>query len=221
MIKELQKRLISSIILIPIVLFFIVKGEYFFDFFILICFLISIYELQFLSKNKILKIFGVIFLFISFYSAHYVRNEMYGEYSYFLLILFICIFTDIGGYTFGKIFKGPKLTKISPKKTYSGVIGGYFFAIIFVTIFLNFADNVSTATEIRLSIKELSINNFIFTIVISTVSQFGDIIISYFKRKSKIKDTGKIIPGHGGLLDRIDGMIFAFPTSYLIFEIFI
>ena len=67
--------------------------------------------------------------------------------------------------------------------------------------------------------KELSFNNFILTIFISTVSQLGDIVISYFKRKSKIKDTGKIIPGHGGLLDRIDGMIFAFPATYLIFKV--
>ena len=64
--------------------------------------------------------------------------------------------------------------------------------------------------------QEISINLFIVTILISTVSQIGDIIVSYFKRKSKIKNTGKIIPGHGGLLDRIDGMIFAFPTYYLV-----
>ena len=135
------------------------------------------------------------------------------------MILFICIFTDIGGYIFGKIFKGPKLTKISPKKTYAGVIGGYLFAIIFMTIFFNYFNYIAQLTNIEVSSKELGMNNFIFTIFVSTVSQLGDITISYFKRKSKIKDTGKIIPGHGGLLDRIDGMIFAFPSTYLIFKI--
>ena len=144
---------------------------------------------------------------------------MYGDYLYFVIILFICIFTDIGGYIFGKIFKGPKLTKISPKKTYAGVIGGYLFAIIFMTIFFNYFNYIAQLTNIEVSSKELGMNNFIFTIFVSTVSQLGDITISYFKRKSKIKDTGKIIPGHGGLLDRIDGMIFAFPSTYLIFKI--
>jgi phosphatidate cytidylyltransferase len=136
------------------------------------------------------------------------------------MILLICIFTDIGGYIFGRIFKGPKLTKISPNKTYSGMFGGYFLSIVFMSLFFINLEFLFGYTNIEVTEKELTLNNFILTIVISTASQFGDIIVSYFKRLSKIKDTGKIIPGHGGLLDRIDGMIFAFPTSYLIFKIF-
>ena len=135
------------------------------------------------------------------------------------MIIFICIFTDIGGYIFGNLFKGPKLTKISPKKTYSGVIGGYLFSIIFMAAFLNYANEFSEITNINVKANELSFNGFILTIFISTVSQLGDIAVSYFKRKSKIKDTGKIIPGHGGLLDRIDGMLFAFPSSYLLVQL--
>ena len=121
-----------------------------------------------------------------------------------LIPLFICISTDIGGYFFGKIFKGPKLTKISPNKTYAGMIGGFFFSILFILFYFNYIEHGVT------------INLLIITILISSVSQIGDIIISYFKRLSKIKNTGNIIPGHGGLLDRIDGMIFAFPVYYLI-----
>ena len=145
---------------------------------------------------------------------------MYGDYIYFIMILFICIFTDIGGYVFGTIFKGPKLTKISPKKTYAGVIGGYLFALIFIAIFFNNLNYISEITNIEISSQKLTLKNFILTIAISSISQLGDIFISYFKRKSKIKNTGKIIPGHGGLLDRIDGMIFAFPASYLSYLIF-
>jgi len=122
-----------------------------------------------------------------------------------LFITILCVSTDIGGYVFGKIFKGPKLTKFSPKKTYAGMIGGYSLSIISTIILINFYSS-----------EELIIKWLIFAILISTISQLGDIIISYFKRLSKIKDTGKIIPGHGGLLDRVDGMIFAFPFSYLI-----
>ena len=136
---------------------------------------------------------------------------MSGDYIYFLIILLICISTDIGGYIFGKILKGPKLTKISPKKTYSGVIGGYLFSIIILSLWLS--------SDLFIKPQELNSDTFILIIIISTVSQIGDIIVSYFKRLSKIKDTGKIIPGHGGLLDRIDGMIFAFPFAYMIFKI--
>ena len=219
MSKELQKRILSSFVLVPIALFFIIKGTYFFNFFILICLFVSMYEWHNMSKKREYNIPGIIFLILSFYSAYYFRNEFYGDYLYFVMIIFICIFTDIGGYIFGNFFKGPKLTKLSPKKTYSGVIGGYLFSIIFMTLFFNYADIISEITNIKTTAKKLSLNNFILTIFISTVSQLGDIFVSYFKRKSKIKHTGKIIPGHGGLLDRIDGMIFAFPATYLIFKV--
>ena len=201
---EFIKRLISSIILIPIVLFFVIKGLIYFNFFILICLIITLYEWYMMSKNKPYIVPGLIFIFFSFYTVYFLRNEFNEDYLYFLMILGICIFTDIGGYFFGKIFKGPKLTKISPNKTYSGMIGGYFLSLISLSYFMNWIN------------EETSINWFIVTILISSISQIGDIIISYFKRLSKIKNTGKIIPGHGGLLDRIDGMIFAFPFFYII-----
>ena len=221
MIKnELTKRILSSLILIPIVFFVVSEGSFLFNFFILICFLITSYEWHMMSRKKLYNFLGFLFLFCSFYSAYKIRINMIDGYEYFLIILLICISTDIGGYIFGKFFKGPKLTKISPKKTYSGVIGGYLFSILFITLFFNYADLISEITNIDIMSKELFLNNFILTIIISTVSQFGDIVVSYFKRKSKIKDTGKIIPGHGGLLDRIDGMIFAFPITLLIFKIF-
>ena len=104
------------------------------------------------------------------------------------------------------------MTKISPKKTYSGVIGGYLLSIISLYLFFN--------SSYYLYPQEMTLNIFLLILLISTVSQLGDISISYFKRLSKIKDTGKIIPGHGGILDRIDGMIFAFPFCYGIFSYF-
>ena len=218
MTNELTKRILSSILLIPVVLFFVIMGNYYFNFFIFVCLIISIYEWIHISKNKKYNIPGVFFLIISFYSVYYLRNGINEHYIYFILILFICIFTDIGGYIFGKILKGPKLTKISPKKTYAGVLGGYFCSIIFIIFFLNYTDFIFEMINIEKLKMKFSINLFVFTIIISTVSQLGDILISYFKRKAKIKNTGKIIPGHGGLLDRIDGMIFSFPASYLILK---
>jgi len=173
-----------------------------------------------MSKNKKYYLPGFIFIIFSFYTVYYLRNEYAGDYIYFITIVLICIFTDIGGYIFGKTFKGPKLTKISPNKTYAGMIGGYLCSVIFMSIFFNNLDFFSQITNISTSSKELTLDNFIIVIAISTVSQMGDITVSYFKRLSKIKNTGKILPGHGGLLDRIDGMIFSFPAFYLIAKIF-
>ena len=210
--KEFQKRLISSIILIPTTFFFIIKGSFLFSFFILICFFITSYEWYKMTKKKLYYLPGLLFLILSFYCAYDIRiNVADGDYAYFIVILLICISTDTGGYIFGKIFKGPKLTNISPKKTFSGLIGGYLSSIIILSIYFNSIFNTFNQVEITYKI-------FIFILMISSISQSGDIFISYFKRLSKIKDTGKIIPGHGGLLDRIDGMIFAFPFSYIILK---
>ena len=211
--KELQKRLLSSLILIPLSLFFIIKGFAFFTFFLVILFLISSSEWINMTKNPGLKILGILFLIFSFYSTFYIRED--GLMS-FLLIMIICVSTDLGGYIFGKIFKGPKLTKISPNKTYSGMLGSFLLAIIASYIFI-----------IKYAPTELANNTYksdflfiLWVLIISSISQMGDLIISYFKRSSKIKNTGKIFPGHGGMLDRIDGMIFVFPIIYLLSIIF-
>jgi len=211
MSQELYKRIISSVILIPIALFFIIKGSFLFNFFIILCFFITAYEWHMMSKKKSYYLFGFIFLIFSFYTS-FKLISFSGTYHYFLIVMLICISTDIGGYIFGKIFKGPKLTTISPKKTYSGMIGGYILSIICLSIFLG-------SSYVFAKPSDLTSDIFIFILLVSTISQIGDIVISYFKRLSKIKDTGKIIPGHGGLLDRIDGMIFAFPFSYIILKI--
>ena len=164
-----------------------------------------------MSKKKSYYLFGFIFLIFSFLTTIKLINFA-GSYLYFLTIMLICISTDIGGYIFGKIFKGPRLTKISPKKTYAGMIGGYILSVIILSTFYSSKHFFNKPVEINIDV-------FVFILLVSTISQIGDIIISYFKRLSKVKDTGKIIPGHGGLLDRIDGMIFAFPFSYLILEL--
>ena len=206
MIREFEKRLITSLILLPISIFFIIKGSFFFIFFLSILFLVTSYEwVLMIKKNNIFRFLGIIFLFFSFYSAF-----KYGEnYKDFLFIITICIFTDIGGYIFGKIFNGPKLTKISPKKTYAGVFGGFILSLVAGYVFWYYSFNSRILPD-----EELFI--FIFILFISLISQIGDLVISYFKRKAKLKDTGKILPGHGGILDRIDGMIFVFPFCYLI-----
>ena len=127
--NELIKRIISSIILIPSIFLIISAGSYFFNFFVTICFLIISYEWFSMAKKKNYIFFGYLFLIFSFYSIFKLRN-IYGEgFDFVLLILLICICSDIGGFLFGKIFKGPKLTKVSPNKTYSGVLGAYFLSI--------------------------------------------------------------------------------------------
>lgn len=210
MFNELSKRIISSIILIPVILFLIIMGSVYFNSFLLICFFLTIFEWKKIIANKLIFVAGLIFIILSFLATYKIRYNFNNEYFIFLFISGICVATDIGGFVFGKLIKGPKLTKISPNKTYSGMIGSFLLTILFIFYFTKYVSQPYT--------YEFSLEVILFSVSVSAVSQFGDIIISYFKRVSKIKDTGTIIPGHGGILDRIDGMIFAFPFSFILFS---
>ena len=209
--KELTKRVFSSLILLPVVFIVIIEGSILFNLFISICFIITAYEWLQMSKLNNQKIFGLFFIIISFYTIYKIRNDFNQDYFHIMLITIICISTDTGGYIFGKLLKGPKLTKLSPNKTYAGVIGSFLLSIIITILFFELTSKIHN--------YNFTEETFIFVLVVSSVSQMGDIIISYFKRLFKVKDTGNIIPGHGGILDRIDGMIFAYPFSYIIFLI--
>ena len=165
----------------------------------------EIFNLRFLILNLIT--FCYIFFIFCYFSYEIFKFE--GP-IFFLYLISICFFTDIGGYAFGKIIGGKKLSKISPNKTISGVIGSFIFSIIPLIIFLKL-DYLNL---------ELDLNYVFFNLTVSLVSQLGDLLVSFFKRKAKIKDTGKILPGHGGILDRVDGIIFAIPFSYFLLKLF-
>jgi len=204
---ELKKRILSSIILIPIAIFSVHQGSLFFLLFLCVLFFLTSYEwLKMCKTNYLIFFFGVLFLIFSFFSAFFLRENM-GQF-FFLFIIFICILTDVGGYIFGKTFKGPKLTKISPNKTYSGVVGSFLLSLVVGIFFLEYINvNLLEKNLVMISLGIL---------FISLISQLGDLIISYFKRKAKLKNTGNILPGHGGMLDRIDGMIFVIPTIFIL-----
>ena len=207
MTDELFKRLISSIIILPVAIFCILKGSYLFTSLTSLCLIISLYEWHKMNKIFFNKILGFTLLLISFYCFYNLRIIFDNQNPFILIfILSICILTDIGGYIFGKLFQGPKLTKLSPNKTYSGAIGSLIFSLSSIIIVYQY----NLFYEVNLS------NIILFILLISIISQCGDILISYFKRKGKIKNTGRLIPGHGGILDRIDGMIFAIPFSYIV-----
>jgi len=204
------KRLISSLFIIPVVFFIIFKDDYLFNLFLMMCLIISLYEWNKMIINQFFKILGIFFIFMSFYSAYYLKVSLikFDIFS-FLVILLICIFTDIGGYSFGKIFRGPKLNKISPNKTYAGALGGVICSLIFLYLSLNYVNPLQKFNII------FDFKNVCYVVIFSLISQIGDFIVSYFKRISNLKDTGKLIPGHGGILDRIDGMIFVFPFAFI------
>ena len=193
---EFIKRILSSIILLPFTFFIIVEGSFIFVTFIIVCLFISIYEWNNMSKEKKYNKIGFIFLFFSFLCIYDLRINSDDNYITFLFIVFVCISTDIGGYIFGKLFKGPKLTKYSPNKTFSGMIGSFIFSIFSIFVFINIF------SELNFSVKLI-----IFTVMISLISQIGDIIVSYFKRKSNIKNSSYFIPGHGGFFDRLDSLL--------------
>ena len=207
MISELKKRIITSIVLIGIFLFCYFIHAYFFYALIVIVSLISWIELNNIFKKiKLKKSLKNINVFLSFsYLSFFAFIVCYSYYEKISLIfiLLVCIFSDVGGYIIGKTIGGKKLTKISPKKTISGSIGSLFFSIIPLFI-LNIYDNDEYPIKIFI---------FLLCLLISLACQIGDLFISYLKRKAKVKDTGNILPGHGGLLDRIDGIILAVPVG--------
>ena len=218
--NQLKKRIYTSVIL----LLLLISMYYYLYVLIISLIIISIISwiefngliYKIFSKNNVKnKAFRHIFksislLYLSFFS-YLIFDSMFeknGSEIFVIYSLLICINSDIGGLIFGKTFKGKKLTKISPNKTISGSIGSFFLSIILIPIFLkNF---------INFSLDEL----ILITLFISLVSQVGDLFISLLKRKAKVKDTGDLLPGHGGFLDRIDGMLFAIPFGILLFNLF-
>ncbi len=211
---ELKKRIITSIFLL-LTLFCVLIDNKFFVFVLVLISLITIFELynlfiKIFKKRKILKAFSnlISVIYILFFSVFvYYLFQSVETRIFTVITILICVFSDIGGIVFGKIFKGKKLTSISPNKTISGTVGSFIFSLLFLT-FLIFLNIFPLAWQIVLYV--------LFT---SMFCQLGDLFISFLKRKAKVKDTGKILPGHGGLLDRIDGMLFALPLSSFLFYI--
>ena len=217
---ELKKRIITSLMLISLLI-----SMYLYSFIMIISLIIiaiitwiEFYALisKILTKNSIKNRFlrplykaisllylSLLVFFIFSIESYYLNLKIYLLYS-----VFVAILSDIGGLVFGKTFKGKKLTKISPNKTISGSIGSFVSSLILIPLFY----------------EELIKYNFIIlvliTIIISLTSQLGDLFISYLKRKAKIKNTSDILPGHGGFLDRVDGIIFAIPVGILLFNLF-
>ncbi len=208
----ISKRIMTSFALL-LVIYFCIKNSY-------ILFL-SLLLINFMSINEFSRLFKKIFkqkllliLFSNIFSVTYLSLFSIIIWLYFgssqntqittiIFLLLICILTDVGGFICGKLIGGKKLTKISPNKTYSGMLGSLIFSLLFGYLFYYHLMNFLT----------LEINIFIFIIIISLISQFGDLMISFLKRKAKLKDTGSILPGHGGILDRIDGILFAVPVG--------
>ena len=208
---ELGKRIVTSSILLTFVALSLTNSVILSI--LLIFFLYQIiFEFNFIfgkifNKKKIyhlifqlLSVIYLTFIVLKLWTIFTGNNETNKLYIY--IIFLICIFSDIGGFIFGKTFKGKKLTKISPNKTISGMIGSFILSTSVVVIY---SQKYFEITEI-----------IIFTILISFISQIGDLIISYLKRKAQIKDTGNMLPGHGGALDRLDGLIFAIPLGLVL-----
>ena len=215
---ELKKRIFTSLILI-----LLLTGMYIYTYIMISSLLvigiiawIEFYALiskiliQKKNANKFLLFFykalSLIFLSTLIFLIILIDSFYLDLKIYLLYSLLVAILSDIGGLVFGKTFKGKKLTKISPNKTISGSIGSIVFSLILIPFFYNNMINFD------------SIMLVFITIIISITSQLGDLFISYLKRKAKVKNTSDILPGHGGILDRIDGIIFAIPMGVFLFN---
>ena len=220
--NNLSKRIITSIILIFILSISLFYNKYIWLFTLIFVSLVLFIEFNNLvnkiwkkEKKTILKfnIFSSLFLLILIYVSYESYNN---PPTGLVFIILICIFSDTGGYLIGNLIGGKKLTKISPNKTISGSIGSFLFSLMPIVIFwglFNFTNDLSFKAENSLKLIPICL-------FLSLICQLGDLFISYFKRKAKVEDTGSILPGHGGLLDRIDGIIFVLPAAYLIDKIF-
>jgi len=215
--SELLKRSISSLFLISLIFLSAIINDYVFLSILFIVIIFSWVEwIKIIEKIRFKKIYRIIhiILFLIYLLMAFIVcfNVFVIDKYFFLTILMICVFSDVGGYVFGKTFGGKKLTKISPNKTISGSIGSFILSYIgFFVIYLYFSDLLF----VRLQIEALVFIPFF----ISLICQLGDLFISYYKRRAKIKNTGNLIPGHGGLLDRIDGSIFALPIGFIIISL--
>ncbi len=208
--SEIYKRINTGLVLfLLLILMFISKTIYLF---ISLCiFTLSFIEFTKMSKlffkNKYFKQFFtncafVLYLFLFLLIFIISLNDIHLKIILFIILL-ICISSDIGGILFGKIFKGPKLTKISPNKTISGSLGSFLLSILMSSILLGYIFN----TEL--------VNNILLGFFVSLSVQLGDLFFSFLKRKSSLKNTGNILPGHGGVLDRIDGILLGIPIGLI------
>ena len=217
--NDLKKRLITSI---PLIFLLVLSFKYSYILIIslIILSLISWIEFQKLiskifneinnkSKSLIVFINTLALIYLVIFSAVVFLGISMDDFKLCMFYLFsICIFSDVGGLLFGRIFKGRKLTKISPNKTISGSIGSFILSLLLVPIFLLLInDKFSNVFDL-----------IIISLSVSLFCQLGDLFISYLKRKANVKDTGSILPGHGGMLDRIDGIIFAVPLGVFIWN---
>jgi phosphatidate cytidylyltransferase len=206
--NELIQRIITSIFLFISIIFCILINKFFFIVTMSILLLLVAAREWFYINKKNMKIFVIGFIYLCFvlFTLLNLRGNSIHEAIFLILILSICAGSDVGGYVFGKTFGGRKLIKISPNKTVSGSLGSFIFSILPIFIF-NFQSFI---------IFNFTFKNILFCLLVSLICQIGDLIISYFKRANKIKNTGSLLPGHGGILDRIDGMIFAIPFVYFL-----
>ena len=213
--NNLQKRILTSIIILPISIFFILKGGNYIVSFLYAILILGNFEAFSAFKRKLSIIIIDVILVMALLALLHLRNDTASSFFLLLWIIILTIFSDVGGYIFGKIFKGKKISKISPNKTISGIIGSFIFAVLSV-FFISFIVSLMSGIENNFFLKP---KYFILALLFSLAAQLGDLSISYFKRLEKLKDTGKILPGHGGIFDRIDGLMFVVILAYILYTL--
>ncbi len=213
MSSSLLKRIISALVLAPCFLFAIIYGGVPLSIWLFVAFVISVYEWFQLSRKvdyfAPALILGIVYMSLS-YASFLALREIYSAYIIALLLGMIW-FSDIGAYFVGKTVGGPKLIQtVSPNKTWSGFGGALFFPALFAVIWVAFIgiDPQVNHPSIYIMMPVAALMG----VVIGSVGQAGDLLVSFVKRQAQVKDTGNIIPGHGGLLDRIDSMLLATPV---------
>ena len=210
--RELTNRILTALVLLFILTYSLYFSGYYFLTFLSFIYVLSSYEILKNTKNLLFNVIANIILIFALFSFYYLRGDSSTSLVIISWILVSTFLSDTGGYIFGRIFKGKKLTKISPNKTYSGSFGSIIFSCTSI-FFLNFSQEFFLN---KILINFLQVKYLLLCIMISIICQLGDLYVSFWKRKKKIKDISNILPGHGGVLDRIDGLIFVLIFSFFI-----
>ena len=212
---ELIKRIFTSLVILPILIYSSYYSGLYFIIFLGFIYFLSFYEIIKNTKNLLFNIVSNVILIFALYSFYNLRGDTNLSLITTYWVLLATFLSDIGGFVFGRIFKGKKLTKISPNKTYAGSIGSIISSLASL-ILLNAGQHFFLNDNL---INFYQLKYLFLTILISIVCQFGDLYVSFCKRKINIKNISNILPGHGGVLDRIDGLIFVLIFSFLIKKI--
>lgn len=219
--NNLVLRISTGLVLGTFVMVVTILGGMYFDGFLILSLVLSLFEffniikgseVASISSKYAWSLIGAVYIILAIFSLHYVGKYGLFPYNIFMLFFTAWIF-DSASYFVGKAIGGPKLLPgISPQKTWAGFLGGVFFVALSPFILTAFAPQMPVYLDHTSHTLLISL----IAIILGLIGQIGDFLESYFKRQFGVKDSGSVLPGHGGILDRMDSLFLTAPFLSLV-----